>query len=215
MRDFEQILKSVNKSHKDISKSLNLLESFKSSCDYEKVISESLHLAKISENLTEATRLLPIFTGCPTIKSNIDKIIIDGFNVKIDTKKEFVHIHCNSLLPKKESGRAGYVRASMVTAFDEYQKKYNIKIINEPVVLVFIHNYARKERMWRDHDNIEVNVVVDAIALYFLSDDTSKLCDHLYFSREANEDGTDIYIVKQVDFINWLKEYYKKNEGGI
>ena len=48
--------------------------------------------------------------------------------------------------------------------------------------MIFRHVYDRNrpEREYRDHDNIELNTVVDAIAMFFLVDDTPLECRHYY-----------------------------------
>lgn len=46
----------------------------------------------------------------------------------------------------------------------------NVPVSYPDYVLIFRHvyNQNRPERAWRDHDNIEVNIVADVIALYLL-----------------------------------------------
>ena len=215
MNDFDRSIDSIDKSLVNMSKSLSLIKSFSLAGDLEKTNEELFNLVKLSENNTERIRMLPIFTGYNKAKEQVENIIIDELNISIEDNRkndslDMIHIHLNSLLPKKEKERAGYIRASMITACDRYYKENIFDIISEPVVIIFKHNYNSEERMWRDHDNIEINVVMDAIALYFLTDDTSKSCDHFYFSEYTGEDSTDIFIVKQKNFTKWLCDNYRK-----
>lgn len=177
---------------------------------YEDLVETSFRLCKESESFTELTRLLPIYTGTYGAKELVEDIIIDTLEINIDEDDYFTKIHLNALLPKKEKERAGYIRTALISALDRYNVDNPIKPITEPVVIVFSHNYSDDKRMWRDHDNIEINVVVDALALYFLIDDTSMLCDHFYFSNKSTEDSTDVYLVKQKDFPKFIQEFYKK-----
>jgi len=73
-------------------------------------------------------------------------------------------------------------------------------------VLIFRHVYDRErpERLNRDHDNIEVNIVADIVALYTMPDDGPSVCDHYYCSAAAAEDRTEIYVVPRDDFPQWL-----------
>lgn len=208
MNFFDNQLKKINKILKDFNKSINIINQVEHSLNFQQILEESFHLAKISENLTEHVRLLPSFTGYNKSQEEIEKIIIEN-NVSVSCSNDVIHIKMNSLLPKKENERAGYIRTNLIVALKHYCENNNVEIITEPVVVVFKHNYSDKHRMWRDHDNVEINVVMDALALYFLSDDTSKSCDHFYFSSPSDYDNTDIYIIKQTKFHKWLSDNYK------
>lgn len=218
MSDFKRSIDSIEKNIVKMNKSIDLIKSFYSVGDLYNTNQELFNLVKISENSTERIRMLPIFTGYNKAKEIVENIIINELNIQITdnrndvNNKELIHIHLNALLPKKEKERAGYIRASIITACERYYKENKFEIITEPIVVVFKHNYNSKERMWRDHDNIEINVVMDAVALYFLSDDTSKSCDHFYFSEYTGEDSTDIFIIKQEFFNDWLNEKYRKKD---
>lgn len=211
MDTFKDSLQKLSDKNNKLAKSLSLIEVFYNSGDFEKTINELYNMVRISEDLTERARVLPIFTGYPKAKEDVSDIVIDSLGIKINYNDNVLHIHMNSLLPKKEKekARAGYIRASSIMAFDKYYKQHQFEVIDEPVVVIFKHNYSIENRQWRDHDNIETNVVMDAIALYFLTDDTSKTCDNLHFSQKSNENSTDIFIVLQKELINWLAKNYK------
>ena len=71
-----------------------------------------------------------------------------------------------------------------------------------------MHEYGEEipTIQWRDHDNIELNVVVDQISHYMLLDDSPDLCRHLYLSKEAEKTQTEVYIIRNKFLLNWLKE---------
>lgn len=209
MTEFEKALSLINKKSEDLDKSLTKIQRFYDAGDFLKTNSELFHLVKISENLTERIRVLPIYTGSITAKEEVESIIIDELKIKINYNEDVVHLRLNALLPKKEKERAGYIRTAVISACRDYYNRNSFDIIKEPVVIVFKHNYQDEQRMWRDHDNIEVNVVIDALALYFLEDDTSKSCDHFYFSSLEDSDSTDVFIVKKSKFKEWLLNNYK------
>lgn len=73
-------------------------------------------------------------------------------------------------------------------------------------VLVYRHVYSRDrpERQKRDHDNIEVNMVSDIVALYVMPDDSPKVCAHYYRSVSGTDDRTEVYVVPKNDFPLWL-----------
>lgn len=73
-------------------------------------------------------------------------------------------------------------------------------------VIVFRHVYAaeRPERLYRDHDNIEVNKVVDIVALYVMNDDSPMRCRHYYCSASGSTDRTEVYVIPQREFGSFL-----------
>ena len=64
------------------------------------------------------------------------------------------------------------------------------------------HRYdkSRPEREYRDHDNIEMNAIIDALALYTLYDDAPLRCEHHYCSLTDDRDATTILLVPQPEF---------------
>lgn len=57
---------------------------------------------------------------------------------------------------------------------------------------------------YRDHDNIEVNMVSDIVALYVMPDDSPKVCAHYYCSTSGADDRTEVYVVPKEEFPLWL-----------
>jgi hypothetical protein len=109
------------------------------------------------------------------------------------------------LLPRKEKSSRSYLRGLLYPALEKFSHgKEKIRYRN--CVLIFRHVYDRNrpEREYRDHDNIELNTVVDAIAMFFLVDDTPLECRHYYCSAAGDEERTEVYIVPRADFESWL-----------
>ena len=46
--------------------------------------------------------------------------------------------------------------------------------------------------------------MVDAIAMFFLVDDTPLECRHYYCSAAGENEMTEVYIVPRADFESWL-----------
>ena len=83
-------------------------------------------------------------------------------------------------------------------------------------ILIYRHVYdkARPERKRRDHDNIEINMVSDIVAMYVMTDDGPSVCSHYYCSAEGPADRTEVYVVPKWDFPIWLvKETRMPDEG--
>lgn len=90
-----------------------------------------------------------------------------------DTKKGWLKLQMPILLPRKEKSSRSYIRGFLYPALEQFAFS-RVKIRYRNCVLIFRHVYDRNrpEREYRDHDNIELNTVVDAIAMFFLVDDT-------------------------------------------
>ena len=112
-----------------------------------------------------------------------------------------------SLLPKKNGGNAIYVRASITLSLSEFFKNNKKVMITEPSTLVVKHNYdkTRPEKEYRDHDNIELNVIIDALAMNLLPDDSPLTLRHYYFSKPTDEDSTEIFLIPNKNFIDFLE----------
>ena len=210
MTDFEENLKIIKSRENSLSKSIELINQFYNSGDFNKTNNELFNLVRISENLTERIRVLPVFTGYNQAIEEVENVIIEESGLSVTYKDDIVHLKIGSLLPRKEkeTQRAGYIRTAAIVASERFYRENKFDIIREPVVVVFKHNYSEENRAWRDHDNIEVNVIMDALALYFLSDDSAKTCDHFYFSEKGDIDSTDVFIIKKTKFERWLKDNY-------
>ena len=84
--------------------------------------------------------------------------------------------------------------------------KIPYRVCYEDCVLIFRHVYDRKrpERYYQDHDNIELNSVVDAVALYFMHDDGPTQCRHYYCMAVDDQERTEVFLVPRSEFELWL-----------
>ena len=67
-----------------------------------------------------------------------------------------------------------------------------------------VYQHDRPERAYRDHDNIEVNMVTDIVTLYLMPDDAPRRCAHYYCSAAGEVDCTEVYVVPASRFPEWL-----------
>ena len=97
-----------------------------------------------------------------------------------------------------------YIRDFLYPVLEQFAAGRKIRYRN--CVLIFRHVYDRHrpEREYRDHDNIELNTVVDAIAMFFLVDDTPLECRHYYCSASGTKERTEVYLVPRNAFADWL-----------
>ena len=110
-----------------------------------------------------------------------------------------------ALLPKKGSGSPTYIQQALYPAMNRFFKG-KVPASYFDCVLIYRHVYdsARPERAWRDHDNIEQNMVTDIITLYLLPDDAPAQCAHFYCSAAGSADSTEVYVVPREQFPTWI-----------
>ena len=172
-------------------------------------ITESYNYEMLSEKIVNNARLLPIASGLPKAKDIVVDNIIKENNVLVEyTEENWFHINFPALLPKKEQGNPSYIRTTVQSALKTFFTNNKKRPLQDNCVMIFQHNYnkERPEREFRDHDNIELNAIVDLVALYALIDDAPMKCKHFYCSRISDHDSTDVFLVPSEDFILWLKK---------
>ena len=132
------------------------------------------------------------------------------------TREGWFSLRMPMLLPKKERGSAAFVRMLLLPALRRFfQGKPPVRI--SPCVLVFRHVYARDrpDRALRDHDNIETNMAADCVALYVMEDDNPAVCSQYECSAKGDRERTEIYVVPETEFPQWLlSEKSMPEEGG-
>ena len=145
---------------------------------------QMLRLEESSERLTLLTRSLPCYTGARSAPDDVAQIIRDAIPVEMGfTQEGWFSLRIPLLLPKKESGSVNYLRGFLLPAMEEFFRDKSL-IRYPKCVLIYRHVYARDcpERRYRDHDNIEINLVSDSVALYTMPDDNPTVCTHFYCS---------------------------------
>ena len=149
----------------------------------------ALRLADVSERITLLENL---------IRQHISVEI--GF-----TMEGWFCVRIPLLLPKKEAGSANYIRSFLYPAIREFfADKPPVRYSDCVLIYRHVYDQRRPERQRRAHDNIEINMVSDIIALYVMDDDAPSLCRHYYCSAAGSEERTEVYVVPTCDFPNWL-----------
>ena len=172
----------------------------------EEAMAKSVTAARIAESVALKTRALPAYTGHPQAEAMIQELIAEAVPVEMGfTDEGWFSLRMPILLPRKEKSSRSYLRGFLYPALERFSHGKG-KIRYRNCVLIFRHVYDRNrpEREHRDHDNIELNAVVDAIAMFFLVDDTPLECRHYYCSAAGEKEMTEVYIVPREDFESWL-----------
>lgn len=187
---------------------LKALHSIGESRDLETALKLSVTAAKISEAVALKTRALPAHTGHPQAERIIQEAISKSVPVDIRfTEEGWFYLRMPILLPRKEKSPRTYLRGFLYPALAAFARE-RPPIRYRDCVMIFRHTYDRNrpEREYRDHDNIELNTVVDAVAMFFLVDDTPFECRHYYCSVVGDEESTEVFIVPRNEFGIWLAQ---------
>lgn len=217
MSRFQQTLDRVDQLLESMIKRIEKIRQLYDAGMYQACQVQLLRLEESSERLTLLTRALPCYTGARSAPEDVLQIIKDVIPVKIGfTEEGWFCIQIPRLLPKKESGSVNYLRGFLLPAMEEFFR--DKPLIRYPkCVLIYRHVYSKDypERQYRDHDNIEVNLVSDTVALYTMPDDNPLVCNHFYCSATGDFERTEVYVVPQKAFPQWLKEEKNMPTGGV
>ena len=185
--------------------------------DFKTAYNLSLRMEELTERLVLLSRSLPAYTGNPRSAYDVEATMEREIPVEIGfTKEGWFSLRIPLLLPKKEHGSANYIRSILYPAMERFfWDKPPVHFQN--CVLIYRHVYSRvrPERQRRDHDNIEVNMVSDTVALYVMPDDGPEICCHYYCSAAAETERTEVYVVPQKDFTHWLTAEKAMPDKGV
>lgn len=215
---FLKVLGKVETRIKRMSEQASVVRSFYTEGKGNEAYEHALKLEENSERTVLLTRVLPAYTGSRTAHLDVPNLLALSIPVEIGfTAENWFSVRIPALLPKKEEGSADYVRSFLYPALREFfQGKEPVRY--RDCVLIYRHVYdrTRPERQRRDHDNIEVNMVSDIIALYTMPDDGPEICSHYYCSAGGLQDRTEVYVVPKSQFPIWLvTEKAMPDEGVI
>lgn len=171
----------------------------------------SFLLAEAAEKLALQARVLPAYLGNPQAFSILEQRLAPVWDISIGfTKEGWFLLKIPALLPKKSSGSAEFIRSMLYPGMKRFfHGRQPVRYKDSVLVFRHVYNRKRPQRQYRDHDNIELNMVADIIALYLLPDDAPLRCAHYYCSAHGDTDYTEVYVVPKGDFIHWLELYGK------
>ena len=200
-----QLDRAIKETEK-LLKQLNAVKADHAERHIEAALEKSVTAARIAESVALKTRALPAHTGHPQADAMMQEVMAETVLVEMGfTEEGWFCLRMPILLPRKEKSSRSYLRGFLYPALERFTYgKPKTRYRN--CVLIFRHIYDRNrpEREYRDHDNIELNTVVDAIAMFFLVDDTPLECRHYYCSTAGEKEMTEVYIVPREEFQSWL-----------
>ena len=158
------------------------------------------------EKLVLLARVLPAYTGHPKAAELAEQVMLNIIPITMGfSERGWFCLHIPALLPKKGTGSPIYIQQFLYPAMRRFFKgKPSVRFPSSVLAFRHVYNEARPERAYRDHDNIELNMVTDIIALYLLPDDAPNRCAHYYCSTTGTEDRTEVYVIPDASFPDWL-----------
>ena len=160
-----------------------------------------------AEALALCYRAIPVYTGLPYAKKEVHRIMSEEVPFEIGyTDEGWFCVRFPRMLPKKEKGGVEYIRGQLYPALERFfQNEFPERF--KDCVIIYRHVYAEgfPDRKKRDHDNIETNEITDAIAVFVMTDDAPKYCQHHHCSVEGPQERTEVYVVPEKDFIKWYE----------
>ena len=185
--------------------------------EVETAFRQAFVLQPITERIALLGRSLPTYTAYPQARFMVDKIIENSVPVNIGfTKEGWFSVRLPMLLPKKDKGTTDYIRQILYPAMQKFFSG-KVPLRCNRSVLIYRHVYDERDtgRRQIDHDNFDVNMVSDIIALYVLRDDCPSVCSHFHCSAFGDSDRTEIYVVPEEDFILWLEAEKTMPKRGV
>jgi len=205
---FDEMLLTAQRRQQKLQESLYLTMSLENKCQFESAGEETLRLAAEAEKFAVLTRELARCTGNPRAKELVDAIIEENVPVTAEfTPEGWFKLCFPAMLPRKEGGKVDYIRGILCPAMKRFSASSNDprREFNDSVIIFrHVYDYQRPERLFRDHDNIEINAVVDILTLHLLRSDSPMRLTHHYCSAKGMADGTEVYIVERKDFVRFL-----------
>lgn len=168
-----------------------------------------LEIIACTENIARLARRLPVSIGMQNTRQEINKVVAREIEVIVEhTKEGWLKVKLPFLLPKKEKGSNDYLRDVLYCALQDYfSDREPVKFDRSVIVIKHVYGKERKDKMRCDHDNFEINFIIDAIALFAIPDDSPEHCKMFSYSVRGEKEHSSIYLVPEQDFIR----YYTHN----
>jgi hypothetical protein len=204
--DFGRVLSRTEVQFKRASDALTQTRLFSEQSNLNAAYEAAFRFEAILEQAVLLARALPAYTGRPKVQEAVDALMEQAIPIEMGyTELGWFCLRIPALLPKKGSGSPVYIQQALYPVMNRFFKG-KVPTSYSDCVLIYRHVYDsnRPERAWRDHDNIEQNMVTDIIALYLLPDDAPARCAHFYCSAAGPADRTEVYVVPREQFPTWI-----------
>lgn len=214
---FERCLDSASRRVGKAWAALEEVQSHLRRRDMDGAYAAAFEAAEHSEKLANLCRELPAYTGRPRARKMIEDAMLANFPVGIGfTAEGWFCLRIPALLPKKDRGSPAYITDPLYPAMKHFwHGKRPARYPDNVAVFRHVYGRDRPERQYRDHDNIELNRVLDIVALYVMHDDSPLKCRHYYCSAQGSVERTEVYVLPRGDFGRWLEQERAIPDEGV
>ena len=205
---FESTLYRIEREIPKLQEECRFIRHFYTTGNKEQAYSEAFQLAAIAEKMALLTRKLPCYTGNPKAHRDIEECIEKSVPVEIGfTKEGWFSLRIPKLLPRKGFGSVDYIRGILWPALRRFfEGKPMVRYENCTLIYRHVYGPQYNKRYMRDHDNIETYMISDMVALFVLKDDCPYLCNNYDCTAEGEGERTEVYVVPQTEFLEWLNQ---------
>lgn len=220
------LLRSLNeKSQRTAKITAELAEVFeRAGCTHkttQDAYSELIDLLYKTESQAELARdfirSLPIIDAQSIVREAVVRTA-ERLGYKIETTPEgwlrFVLPPALVRCKNNKRGYREYLRNTLYYMMQTYQKEHEDYGHRTAQTVVFKHIYTSGSQS-KDYDNMESKLVMDAICVHFLCDDSMKHINRYECAIEGNIDLLVVYVVPKGEFICWQERYDNTPEGQV
>lgn len=214
---FERCLDSANRRIGKVWAALEETQTHLQRNDMEGAYAAAFEAAEHSEKLTNLCRELPAYSGHPQARKMIESAMLQNYSLEIGfTREGWFCLRLPALLPKKSKGSPSYISDPLFPAMKHFWRgKQPVRYPSNVIIFRHVYSRERPERQYRDHDNTELSMVLDVVALYVMVDDSPMRCRHYYCSAPGNANRTEVYVVPQKEFNRWLAQEENIPDEGV
>jgi len=206
MVDYETLVNGLRKLVRNINTAMLKIEAHFGADDIPKMSEAGFELVKALVKCIVKAMAFPSFLGTPRADEKMEDITIETMKIKMGfTKEGWFLLKIPALLPKKNKEASIFISNVVASAMRRFFKGKDIELY-ENCVMIYRHVYHhdRPERRYRDHDNVEQKAITDVITIHLLPDDAPLLCELHSCSTSGHKDETQVFVVPQGEYINWL-----------
>ena len=217
MDKFQETLNRIQYELPKMKEDTLFIKHYYNSGNEEQAYAYCFHLAEMAEKVVLLVRELPVYTGNPNATDDMEKNIEKSVPVEIGfTKEGWFSLRIPKLLPRKGFGSVDYIRGILWPALRRFfEGKPTVRYENCTLIYRHVYGPQYNKRYMRDHDNIETYMISDMVALFVLKDDCPYLCNNYDCTAEGEGERTEVYVVPQSEFLEWLNQEKTMPKEGV
>lgn len=136
----------------------------------------------------------------------------DTMGIKIEQQDGMYEIILPGLMPKRKSTKGtAYLVDPLMAALERHVQKHGIvRFPHSTVCFIMVYDRALPEQRIRDYDNLELKVVLDAVAAFLMDSDGGLLCDAYHSTELGETDCTRVFVMDSRIYPQWYEERQTK-----